>query len=227
MKKNIFLILVFMLVLSSVSFAQEYTYNPENKSILNPVFSIFTRLEGRSSEVAGNALLTTSGMEFMLGAPSWTGRFYFYGQLRYSYIASGDGEIALRTAGNIISYSPSSIGALGGFGGYLFDNRDADGKGFSLTMNGAIGLDFALVSSIVDTSDGLFSLLTTSPAALANMYRIPIELNTYFRYALNSKFAVQVGINLGIDTAFHYVESETSIESYPAFRYGLSIGLAF
>ena len=224
MKKYIILISIF--IFNSMAFS----------NITLPVMSVFTRIEGKHNKT-GSALLSTVGIEFMLGK-----EIYLYTQIRATCTITGKEKEIERSNG----FYPADIGGLIGMGGYLFDKRNDDGKGWAMAANGAVGIDLSIISKKyfkehaqkeIDTlssenpMDALIkmptSILSMYAESIAYMYRIPLEINMYARYNISKRFALQIGLSIGSDIAFEFYNDDSIKPYYGGFRYGASVGLAF
>ncbi len=224
MKKYIILISIF--IFNSMAFS----------NIKLPVMSVFTRIEGKHNKI-GRALLSTVGIEFMLG-----NEIYLYTQIRATCTITGKEKEVERSNG----FFPVDVGGLIGMGGYLFDKRNDDGKGWAIVANGAVGVDLSIISkkyfeenaqkeadkyTYENPTDTLVktptSTLSMYGGSFAYMYRIPLEINMYARYNLSKHFALQIGLSIGSDIAFKFDNDDSIKPYYGGFRYGASIGLAF
>ncbi len=165
-----------------------------------PNLGVFTRLEG----LGDDAMLSTTGLEWMAG-----GNKYYYGQLRLSARVLGLGVLPEALQGDL---STVNLAILHGMGGYLFDQRTADKhKGWSMVLNGAVGMNVDLPSD--------FELNIPT----ANMFSVLAEINTYARYHWTETYSVQFGANVGVDFSL-YQNQGSSVRVKTPIRYGLSVG---
>ena len=210
-------ILLLALLLSSISgaFAQETPVKPKKGPlVMPPYFGIFTRIEGQSSfGQKYNTMLSTSGIEVFLGK----NKLYFYAQVYFQYDIGRNNYYAEE----FVATSPFAIGNLIGMGGYLFDKRSSLGTGWSMVMNGGVGIRVYLPSeNQVGINPSFVGMFEGWAKSMSLFSSFTVEINASVRYHTAQNFGLQFGGVIGMDMI-------APRRGDLAIRYGLSFGMVF
>lgn len=198
-------ILLLGILLSSIT-------NTYAQLVTPPYFGVFTRVEGQSSFGNNyNTMLSTTGIEVFLGR-----KLYFYGQLYFQYDLMRDNYYV----DEIMVTSPYAFGNLIGMGGYLFDKRSSLGTGWSMVMNGGVGMRIYDASDNQPDPDPMFPVLGGFTRAMSLWASFIFEINTSVRYHVSQNFGLQFGAVVGLD----YIAPR---RDDLALRYGASFGIVF
>ena len=207
-------ILLLGILLSSITgaFAQETEKKAKKGPLVTPPhFGIFTRIEGQSSLGNGyNTILSTTGIEIFLGK----GKLYFYAQLYFQYDIGRNGYYI----DELITTSPFALGNLIGMGGYLFDNRSSLGTGWSIVMNGGVGIRSYLPSEHQQNISG--GLFDNFAKAMSLFSSFTFEINASARYHTSKNLGLQFGAVVAMDMI-------APRRGDMAMRYGASFGVVF